>query len=115
MTPLPAPVITIHRASVIRRPKARAWREMGSRGAVRADPKTVTLRTCRYGAKTRKPCRSSLRAALAIFRSIRAPPSSCILRTVMSISVKARVCSGGTFISATSASMARCRASDRSR
>ncbi len=47
MTPLPAPVMTIHPASVIRFPKARACRDTGWSAAVRADPKTVTFGTSR--------------------------------------------------------------------
>ena len=47
MTPLPAPVITIHPDSVIRFPKVRAWAAMLWSGEVRAEPKTVTLGTLR--------------------------------------------------------------------
>jgi hypothetical protein len=47
MTPLPAPVMTIHPASVIRFPKVRAWVAMLWSAGVRAEPNTVTLGTPR--------------------------------------------------------------------
>ena len=52
MIPAPAPVITIQPACTIRRPNSRAASAAGSVGGVRAEPKTVTLRTARYGANT---------------------------------------------------------------
>src|SRR5206468_7881987 len=45
MTPLPAPVMTIQPASVIRFPKARACCDAGWSAAMRADPKTVPFGT----------------------------------------------------------------------
>ena len=52
MIPAPAPVITIQPSCTIRRPNSRAASAAGSVGGVRAEPKTVTLRTARYGANT---------------------------------------------------------------
>ena len=47
MTPLPAPVMTIHPDSVIRFPKLRACSDTGWSAGVRAEPKTVTFGTFR--------------------------------------------------------------------
>ena len=52
MMPAPAPVTTIHPSSTMRRPNSRAATAASSVPGVRAEPNTVTLRTCRYGAKT---------------------------------------------------------------
>ena len=86
MTPLPAPVITIQPAPVIRLPNPWACRETGWSAGVRADPNTVTLGTWRYGANTLNPYRSSLSAELVILRSMTPAPSSNNLRTLVSIS-----------------------------
>ena len=47
--------VNIHPNSVIRFPKFRACCDTGCSAGVRAEPKTVTLGTLRYGAKTLKP------------------------------------------------------------
>ena len=47
MTPLPAPVITMNPPSAMRLPNSYAWRDTAWSAEVRAEPNTVTLRTCR--------------------------------------------------------------------
>ena len=54
MMPPPPPVMTIHPWALISRAKAAAWRYSGESSAMRAEPKMVTFRVPRYGAKTRK-------------------------------------------------------------